>query len=62
MDHLSRASESGVCCFDCYRGLFMFGKISFLLKGDPCAPVCRDVQVLPPVLGGGGRAKAENWF
>lgn len=22
----------------------MFGKISFLLKGDPCAPVCRDVQ------------------
>lgn len=24
--------------------------------------VGRDMQALPPALGGGGRAKAENWF
>lgn len=58
---------SGVCCFDCYRGLFMFGKISFLLKGDTCAPVrlCVEmykVQVLSPVLGGGEGLKLRIVF
>lgn len=34
----------------------------FLLKGGTCVPVCRGVQVLPPVLGAGGGLKLRIRF